>query len=76
MKIAKIRDIASICNHTMGKPRARALHRRISFRSNGSQQRSICIFGACIEVGLTGFIGGPYCPRQGIFQTFCKFLLN
>ena len=46
-----------------------------SFKSNGSQQRSICVFGAYIEASLTGFSGGPYCPRQGIFQTFCKFLL-
>ena len=47
-----------------------------SFRSNGCQRRSICVFGAYIEVNLIGFLGGPYCPRQGIFQTFCKFLSN
>ena len=47
-----------------------------SFRSNGSQWRSICVFGAYIQVSLTQFFGGPYCSRQGIFPTFCKFLLN
>ena len=33
------------------------------FRFNGSQRRSICVFGVYIEVGLMGFLGGPYYPK-------------
>ena len=47
-----------------------------SLRSKCSQWRSICVFGAYIQVNLTQFLGRPYCLRQGIFPTFCKFLLN
>ena len=25
---------------------------------------------------LIEFLEGLYCPRQGIFQIFCKFLMN
>ena len=36
-----------------------------SFRSNSSQWRSICIFGAYIEVSLIGFFGGSISSKAG-----------
>ena len=38
-----------------------------SFRSNGSQWRSTCVFGAYIHISLRQFLGGPYCPRYRMF---------
>ena len=40
-----------------------------SFRSDGSQRRSICVFGAYIQEILTKFFWGSYCSMQEIFQT-------
>ena len=34
-----------------------------SFKITDSQQRSICVFEAYIQVILTKFLKGPYCPR-------------
>ena len=42
-----------------------------SFRSNRSQWRSMCVFGAYIEVSLREFFGGPY--HQGM-ESFKHFL--
>ena len=47
-----------------------------SFRSNGCQHRSICIFGVYIQINLRELFGRSILSRQGIFQTFCKFILN
>ena len=36
----------------------------------------MCIWNIYSEVILIEFFKNSYCPRQGIFQTFCKVLLN
>ena len=47
-----------------------------SFKYKGSQQRSICVFKAYIQIILTEFFGGSILSKVGNLQTFCKFLLN
>ena len=68
LRAVKIRGIATSHFHVLYIV-------EFSFRFNNSQQKSICEFGAYIQIILTKFFGG-HCLRQGIFQTFCKFLLN
>ena len=51
-----------------------------SFRSNGSQWRSICAFGAYTKVSLIGFFGGSILSKArnllNIYKINKKILIN
>ena len=56
--MAKIRGIAAQCNIQLASYLNLLYKIEFSFRSNNSQWRSICVFGAYIEVSLIEFFGG------------------
>ena len=49
LRVAKIKGIAAYCDCTTSKPLDVHCIVEFSFRSNGFQRRSICVFGAYID---------------------------